>query len=69
MKSSIKCVNIPVMRRIGILVWRFLSKFVDDVICVEEKCRFPRVLFQVDVIDCGVIGHGYSANIITTLLA
>jgi hypothetical protein len=61
MKSSINCVNFPAMQRIGILVWRFLSKFMKDLFCLDVQCS-PPPFRRVAVIDCGIVGRGYAAD-------
>jgi hypothetical protein len=60
-KSSINCVNFPAMQRIGILVWRFMSKFMKDLICVDIKCS-PPPFCRVAVIVGGIVGRGYAAD-------
>ena len=60
-KSSINCVNFPAMQRIGILVWRFLSKFMEDLFRVDVQCS-PPPSRQVAIIDGGIVGRGYAAD-------
>jgi hypothetical protein len=60
-KSSINCVDFPAMQRIGTLVWRFLSKFMEDLFCVDVQCS-PPLLCRVAIIDGGIVGRGYAAD-------
>jgi hypothetical protein len=49
------------MQRIGILVWRFLSKFMEDLFCVDVQCSPPPFCW-VAIIDGGIVGRGYAAD-------
>ncbi len=59
--SLINCINFPAMQRIETLVWRFLSKFMEDLFCMDVKCS-PPPLCWVAVIDGGIVGCGYAAD-------